>query len=266
MRKLVVVLAFAVIAAIAATSPAATPTGTSPYTRLVFYDEFNGALGAQPSTAKWTMKNGGPWNNSLNSYTNRKANVQMDGKGALDLIARKETYTGADGVTRNYTSGALLTKDQYSFLNGHIEARIKVPAGRGFWSAFWTLHYPIGGEIDVLEHKGHVGSIQHTNIRNLKTDGRQYWSAADYTAPTNLTSAYHIYGMTWQPGQISWQLDGKQIRSVSPTQLPADYRWNWVDPEWIILNLAVGGSWTVAPDSTTPFPSRMKIDWVRVYQ
>jgi beta-glucanase (GH16 family) len=258
----------ALIAVIAATSvsPAATPTGTSPYTRFVWGDEFNTAAGTQPDKTKWQMKNGTPWNSSLNSYTNRTANVRIDGAGALDLIARKETYKGADGVTRNYTSGAILTRDSYKFTYGHVEARVKVPAGKGFWSAFWTLRYPIGGEIDILEHKATAPTKVHTNIRNLKTDGRQYWSAADWVAPVNLTQAYHVYGMTWEPGRISWQVDGKQVRTVSPANLPADYRFNFTEPEWIIMNLAVGGTWTVAPDSTTTFPSRMKIDWVRVYQ
>jgi beta-glucanase (GH16 family) len=235
--------------------------------RFVWGDEFNAPAGSQPDPAKWVMKNGQPWNHGLNSYTNRPVNVSMDGSGALDLTAQRETYTGTDGVTRAYTSGAVLTKDRYTFTYGHVESRIWVPAGRGFWSAFWTLRWPIGAEIDAMEILGQSPSIFHTDIRNLKTDGTtNYWASDTFGAPSSLATGYHVYGMTWQPDRISWQLDGAEVRSVTPADLPSDYRWGFNDPEWIILNLGVGGDWPVAPDSTTPFPSRMKVDWVRVYQ
>ena len=34
---------------------------------------------------------------------------------------------------------------------------------------------------------------------------------------------------------------------------------------FIILNLAVGGTWPGNPDSTTVFPSTMLVDYVRIY-
>ena len=37
-------------------------------------------------------------------------------------------------------------------------------------------------------------------------------------------------------------------------------------PQYIILNLAVGGNWPGSPDENTPFPSQYLVDWVRVYQ
>jgi beta-glucanase (GH16 family) len=35
---------------------------------------------------------------------------------------------------------------------------------------------------------------------------------------------------------------------------------------YITLTLAVGGSWPGSPDATTPFPSEMQIDYIRVLQ
>jgi beta-glucanase (GH16 family) len=35
---------------------------------------------------------------------------------------------------------------------------------------------------------------------------------------------------------------------------------------YVILNLAVGGDWAGSPNSSTPFPSTMKVDYVRVWQ
>ena len=37
-------------------------------------------------------------------------------------------------------------------------------------------------------------------------------------------------------------------------------------PFFIILNLAVGGTYLAEPDETTPFPSELVVDAVRVYR
>ena len=37
-------------------------------------------------------------------------------------------------------------------------------------------------------------------------------------------------------------------------------------PFYIILNMAVGGNYPGAPNSETPFPQEMLVDYVRVYQ
>jgi beta-glucanase (GH16 family) len=34
---------------------------------------------------------------------------------------------------------------------------------------------------------------------------------------------------------------------------------------FILLNLAIGGTYPGSPDSSTPFPSQMLVDYVRVY-
>ena len=35
---------------------------------------------------------------------------------------------------------------------------------------------------------------------------------------------------------------------------------------FFIFNIAVGGDWPGAPDGTTPFPQRMVVDYIRVFQ
>lgn len=247
------------------TSPMPRAAAT-PYTNLVWSDEFRGPAGAAPDPTKWAIKSGTPWNNGLNTYTTRASNVSTDGHGALNLVARKEDYTAADGVTRHYTSGAVLTKNKYAFTYGHLESRIWVPAGRGFWPAFWTLRYPIGAEIDAMEILGQSPSKVFWHVHSLKLDGSEYWYGTSHWSSTPLTSGYHVYGVTWEPDRISYQLDGVEYFSVAPNLLSPDYVWGFDQPEWIILNLGVGGNWPLPPDSTTPFPSRMKVDWVRVWQ
>ena len=60
----------------------------------------------------------------------------------------------------------------------------------------------------------------------------------------DLTKDFHIYGLDWEPGHLTWYLDGKAIFSVTaPGASPTV-------PEYLILNLAVGSanSWPGAPD------------------
>ena len=114
---------------VAAAVPAAcAATGWS----LVWFDEFDGADGSAPDPAKWVFDQGGNgWgNNELETYTNRRENSRLEA-GKLIIEARRETFAGSDGITRNYTSARLKTLSKAAWTLGRIEARIKVPRGQG---------------------------------------------------------------------------------------------------------------------------------------
>jgi beta-glucanase (GH16 family) len=42
--------------------------------------------------------------------------------------------------------------------------------------------------------------------------------------------------------------------------------WPFNSPSFFIFNVAVGGQWPGNPDSSTIFPQRMLVDYVRVFQ
>jgi beta-glucanase (GH16 family) len=56
------------------------------------------------------------------------------------------------------------------------------------------------------------------------------------------------------------------VFKVTLDQIPAGTQWVFDHPFFIILNLAVGGSWPGFADDTTVFPQQLKVDYVRVYQ
>src|SRR5712671_3736606 len=105
--------------------------------KLAWGDEFSGPDGASPDSSKWIHDVGGNgWgNNELEYYTNRTQNAQIKG-GNLVITAQKETYTGSDGVTRNYTSARLKTQGLFTQAYGRFEASIKIPAGQGMCPHF----------------------------------------------------------------------------------------------------------------------------------
>ena len=146
-----------------ATAQVAAPQPAPSQWTLVWRDEFNQPNGSPVDASKWISETGGNgWgNDELEYYTNRLQNAyQQDGN--LVIKVQQEKFTGADGVTRNYTSARLKTLGKFSQAYGRFEARIKIPRGQGIWPAFWMLGDDIekpgwpgcGGEIDIMENIG----------------------------------------------------------------------------------------------------------------
>jgi beta-glucanase (GH16 family) len=249
-------------------SGGSNPPSTGTYT-LVWSDEFNGANGTAPDPTKWVLETGGNgWgNNELEYYTNRLENAHVQ-DGNLVITAIKETYTGTDGVTSNYTSARLKTAGKFEQAYGKFEARIKIPAGQGIWPAFWmlgnninTVSWPSCGEIDIMENIGKEPSIIHGSLH-----GPGYDVGAAFTLPNGqrFSDDFHIFDVEWEPGTIRFYVDGQLYETQSSSS--AGSGWVFDHPFFTLLNVAVGGNWPGSPDDTTVFPQTMLVDYVRVYQ
>lgn len=243
--------------------------------KLVWSDEFNGPNGAAVDSKKWSAQvGGGGWGNEeLEYHTDRKDNAYQSG-GFLYIKAIKEKYTGADKVTRDYTSARLVTKKKFSTTYGRIEARIKIPFGQGIWPAFWMLGenidsvgWPTCGEIDIMENIGKEPSTIHGTIH-----GPGYSGANGVGAPYSLrdnrrfADSFHTFAVEWEVNVIRFYCDDKLYKTITPSDLPAGKTWVYDHPFFVILNVAVGGQWPGNPDDTTRFPQMMLIDYVRVYK
>jgi beta-glucanase (GH16 family) len=244
--------------------------------KLIWADEFNGPAGASPERSKWNFDTGGSgWGNEeLESYTSRPANAEIDGQGHLAITARTEKYTGADGITRNYTSARLQTLNTFRFQYGVAEARIQVPAGQGLVAQFWMLGqeayegenaWPSCGEIDTAEVLGSEPNIANGTLHapwSFAPTGVQ--GQADSATP--LSAGFHTYSVEWEPERISFMLDGTVYKTITPSDLPAGAAWPFKHPYFLLLDLAVGGEWPGSPNASTHFPAQMLVDWVRVRQ
>ena len=243
--------------------------------RLVWSDEFNDRNGSAVDSTRWSFDIGGHgWgNNELETYTSRASNAHVE-DGSLVITALKETFTGPDKITRDYTSARLLTRKKFSQQYGRFEARIKIPFGQGIWPAFWmlgenieTVHWPNCGEIDIMENIGREPSTVHGTFHGPGYSGGKGVSAA-YTLPNGEKFAddFHIFAVEWESNVIRFYADGKLYSTRTPADLPAGASWVFDHPFFLILNVAVGGGWPGNPDETTVFPQRMLVDYVRVYQ
>jgi beta-glucanase (GH16 family) len=241
---------------------------------LRWADEFDGAAGSAPDQTKWNYDIGGNgWgNNELETYTHRTENAFLDGDGHLVIKLIKETLRGPDGIKRNYTSARLLTQGKFTQRYGRFEARLKVPFGQGIWPAFWMLGansdsvgWPMCGEIDIMEQIGREPSINHGTLHGPGYSGGSGISGI-YTLSDGQKFAddFHSFAIEWEPTAIRFYVDGN-LYQTKTTADAAGRQWVFDHPFFIIMNVAVGGSFPGSPDATTTFPQTMTVDYVRVY-
>jgi len=234
---------------------------------LVWEDDFNNA-GSVDAT-KWSVdigKGSNGWgNNELQYYTNRSENVQVK-DGMLHITAFKESYLGSA-----YTSGRILTKEIYDQKYGRFEARIKLPWGKGLWPAFWllgsdidTVGWPNCGEIDVMEYVGQAPTVTHGSIHGPNYFGGDAITKSYTLLNDRFDTDFHVFGIEWGENYINYYVDDVLYNQITPSDLPEGSKWVFNDRSFfIILNLAVGGSFVGAPNSETQFPQTMIVDYVK---
>ena len=233
--------------------------------QLIWSDEFSSS---SINTSNWTYETGnnnGWGNNELEYYTNRNVNSYIQ-DGSLVIEAKKESYGG-----KSYTSARMITKGEKYFTYGKIEARMKLPYGKGIWPAFWmlgenisTVGWPACGEIDIMEMIGggenekRIYGTAHWESNGHASYGSNYTLGAGIFADD-----YHVFSIVWNSKSIQWFVDGSKYVTIdiTPAGLAAFQK-----NQFIILNLAVGGNWPGNPDATTIFPQKLYVDYVRVYQ
>ena len=222
---------------------------------------------------KWeAMVGGNGWGNEEHQYYT-KTNAYQDGLGHLVIEARRETvdYDLCWYGWCEYTSARLITYDTFSHKYGRFEARMKVPPGKGLWTAFWMMgvdeHFPLGGEIDIAEVLGKDPTTVYGSAHIPSSPTSVVSSSNPYTLPSgSLAYDFHVYAVEWRPNRLDYFLDGVRYATVTPESMPPGGTWVFnQQPFYLILNLAVGSRFPGQPDETTMFPADLVVDYVRVY-
>ena len=256
---------------VASAGASATPGCIGSGWKLVWSDEFNGASGSAVDATNWAndLGNGSNgWGNSeLEYYTNSTNNAALDGNGNLAITAQKEAIGGLA-----YTSARLKTQGLHAWQYGRIEGRMKIPVGQGIWPAFWMLgndiatnSWPACGELDIMENIGKEPNIIHASLH-----GPGYSGGSPLTAQTTLAAAvglaFHVFAVEWDATSVRWYVDNTLYSTKTTADVPSGGTWVYTHPFFIILNVAVGGTWPGSPDTTTVFPQQLLVDYVRVCQ
>jgi beta-glucanase (GH16 family) len=124
----------------------------------------------------------------------------------------------------------LTTKDRVAFAYGLVQARIRLPEGRGIWPAFWMLGqnieqvgWPACGEIDIMENFGKDPTLVHGTLHGPGYAGPDGITAA-HDARVALADDFHVYSIHWEPERIRWYLDDQCYSTLTPARLH-DGRW-----------------------------------------
>ena len=238
--------------------------------RLVWSDEFDSE--GLPDSAKWGYETGFVRNNESQYYTKARLENARVENGCLILEGRKESFLPEKGTSAEYTSASITTRNKASWKYGRVEARAKLPQGRGVWPAIWMLgtsygndaDWPMCGEIDILEFVGKVPDTIYAAVHyGLSREGHKTEQGKHVSS--NLPNDFHVYSMEWTEERIDFFIDGAPYHSFRLDQAGAGNQNPFRKPFYLILNLALGGSWGGDIDDSI-FPQKYLIDYVRVYE
>ena len=245
-----------------------------PAYQLVWEDEFEGT---ELNRDDWNVELHDPgWVNAeWQEYVDCEDNIYVkDGNLVIQPIKMKVDHKDY------YTSGRVNTQNKHNFLYGRFEARLKVPEGMGFLPAFWMMpadesfygQWPKCGEIDIMEVMGQTTDTLHGTLHFGEPHSQKQGTYV--LEEGNFADEFHVFACEWEPGEMRFYVDNelyftehdwftKRI-GFDEVTYPAPFD----QPFYMILNVAVGGSWVGYPDTTTEFGenAQMVVDYVRVYQ
>ena len=243
--------------------PAVDPTMNVPEGyEIDWFDEFTGiSLGAD-----WTyeVKNAGWVNNEKQNYVNGNGVTEVS-NGTLKINCKK-----MDG---KIYSGRIYAKKNKGWKYGWVEARIKLPKGKGTWPAFWMMPvnesdgWPTCGEIDIMEevgyHPNYTSSSIHCNSYD-HTKGTQ--KTAERLTP-GAEGEFHVYALEWTENYIQTYVDGNPLLHFDNDGAGNKNTWPFNKEFYVILNLAWGGDWGGAQGvDESALPVTMEVDYVRVFK
>jgi len=256
--------------------PSNPPAEQNEY-KLVWEDNFDGT---ELDRSNWNVELHDPgWVNAeWQAYVDSEDNIYLkDGKLVIQPI---ETID--ENGNKTYTSGRVNTQNKQDFKYGKFEAKIKVPSGMGFLPAFWMMptdeqyygQWPKCGEIDIMEVMGQSTDTLHGTIHYGEPHGQKQGTYVLADSAADFAETFHVYTCEWEPGKITWYVDGVKFHEATDWYTKREgfdevaYPAPFDQPFYMILNVAVGGSWVGYPDETTEFGdnAQMVVDYVKVYQ
>ena len=230
---------------------------------LVWHDEFDGD---KLNEDDWNReKHSIGWvNHERQEYVTDEEFAFVE-NGELVIWPKEVILESGNPIIR---SGRINTQNKHDIKYGRIEARLKVPEGKGFLPAFWMMPQ----DEDIMEVLGDQTNVNYGTLHfgepHKQNQGSIQLPEGDYA------HEYHNFAIEWDPGEIRWYMDDQQyfqtsdwftaVQGEEEKPYPAPFN----QPFHVILNVAVGGDWPGDPDETTVYDERsqMRVDYVRMFQ
>lgn len=234
--------------------------------RLLWQDLFE--KDGRPDESIWTIEQSGHGfgNAEAQYYTDRLKNVYIENQ-ILHLVAHKENFEN-----RKYTSAKLITLHKKPILYGRVEVKAKIPQGGGTWPAIWFLGenmkevgWPMCGEIDLMEHVGNHQDFIHFSLHSKTYNHMIGNQPTKVIELKNATKEFIEYAVEWDEDEIRFYTD-QTLHAAFKKEKNADQAaWPFNKPFYLILNLAIGGTWGGWVDDSI-FPVTFDIKYVKVYE
>lgn len=238
------------------------PAESNTERQMVWSDEFSGD---QLDTLVWNYElgDGCPtlcgWGNHERQLYTKDNHRLADGKLVITVEKKEDVYT----------STRITTKGKQHFRFGRIEARAKLPVGKGLLPAFWmlgenidTVNWPACGEIDILEYLGQDPGEISTSLHTKASHGNT--ASTEKTQFSDIEQGFHRYAIEWTPKKIDFFVDDQWVHTFEPEYRTVE-AWPFDKPFYLLLNLAVGGIYGGQEVDDSVFPQTYIIDYVRVY-
>jgi beta-glucanase (GH16 family) len=254
----------------------------------IFFEDFSGTT---LDRSKWNVI--GP-----DFHVNNEQQAYVDSDKVLYLAKGKEVdgaengalvikpmyspgFVNPNGTKFDFLSGRIDTSNKIEFTYGTAAARIKMPAGAGYWPAFWALgngEWPDTGEIDIMEYVGErdwVGVALHGPGYSGETPLVNKYYFKDGVDVTQ----WHVYSVDWTKDALLFRVDGQLVYRATRPMIENYGKWAFDNPKYIIVNFALGGAYPAKtngvkepysgiPQSTVEIIKEGKanfiVDWVKV--
>lgn len=226
-----------------------TPLGVPGYA-LSWHDEFNAK---SLDLNEWQYRT-----DSKHWSTQHPRNVSiLDGR--LRIALKKENANG-----KEYTGGGVISKR--TFKHGYFEARLKIPNGKGWHSAFWLMMHDGSGttnpkdsnqEVDIIENDSINPMVFSTNIHQF-LGGHRVLGGRRISCP-NLAEDFHVFGCEFTPRMAKFFFDGQLVNAIDVSRLEVSEQHLWLSA------IASPLGRTDAVDDTA-LPAYFEVDWVRFYE
>jgi beta-glucanase (GH16 family) len=225
------------------------------------WDDFSGAdLDRSLWSFEVTGQNFSTTNREQQAYVDSSETLYIDHddaatgavNGALAIHPRyRPGFRTPAGETYDFISSRITTRHVGEYGYGSYSARMKLPAGSGLWPAFWALGinhgqvgWPACGEIDIMENIGRPewtsAGIHGPNVSGL--GGQQTFATA---------TGWHVYRVDRSNQGIAFFVDDREFKRITRAQVEAMGTWVFDQPEYLLLNLALGGVWPYSDNRTT---------------
>lgn len=237
------------------------PTASNFNSTATFFDDFDGT----------TLSN--KWSSGLWYHNTQPNNTMRLNNGCIEFTGQSDSmFTGADATEYSVicTDPAMMSNG-FQQKYGVFQVEAKMPAGKGYWPAFWMFNHPGDHrpEVDIFEIYPGAGSATWddggTPPHPVRADvtvhplddpgGYQADSVPNFkiAEALDISAAFHTYTFEWDASYMKFYLDGVLKGTVTDQSVL-----NWFNqfPLYIILGLGINYSTAGGPSnnaSITPY-------------